>query len=180
MTATIMLFSVNSGTAQMFPFPGAFGPQYPFFYAPPVNPFYPSLPFLPWPIGMPGVRTAPVQPLLAPMGAPLPMRYAAATITIIFNPALSVVNVSAVPIPAIAPVPTATLVPVPTVVPTVAPTALAALLPVLLATAAPAGPPYTQIQTVSGTVPAFPLAPAAAAPTTTTVVPGLTALLPLI
>ncbi|MEW5804206.1 MAG: hypothetical protein AB1847_19090 [bacterium] len=182
-TAAIMLFAVSSGKAQMLTFPGAFGARAPFFYAPPVPPLYPPLPFAPWPLGMPPLQTALPQPLLAPMAA-RPVRNAAATITIIFNPALSVVNVSAIPLTGLAVAPTAALVPAPTV----APTSLALLLPALLSVAAATTKPYTQTLTISTTTTAFvppalaptAIVPTALLPTTTAVLPGLTGLLPLI
>ncbi|MCL6584660.1 MAG: hypothetical protein K6U11_13645 [bacterium] len=164
-TTAALLFSFGFGSAQMVA-PGAFGGvRAPFFYMPPANPFYAPAPFLPAPLGMPSLRIAPPRPLLAPMGTILPTRFAAATITIIFDPTLSVVNVSAVPIASLPVAPTA----VATVPTAPAPTALATLLPALLAI--PTGPPWTQTQTISTTT-IVPTAPASST--------GLTSLLPII
>ncbi|MEW6381757.1 MAG: hypothetical protein AB1611_19440 [bacterium] len=196
---SVVLFTSSSGIAQMTVFSGGIGPQTAYSSIPqlfpPVAPFvssafYTPAPFLPLPSLPPSLHPSPLAPLPVPLSIPRPMvRNAAATITIIFNPALSVVNVSAVPITAIAPtttVPTTTLPT--TTVPTIAPTA-ALLLPALLASTVPAGPPYNQTQTL--VTPAAPIAapaaaaankvtPAATTLTTTTALPSLTALLPFI
>ncbi|MEW5804584.1 MAG: hypothetical protein AB1847_21025 [bacterium] len=196
----VLLVSFNSGTAQMSLFSTVLWPQRISSFLSPLLPvpirsgfagssfpFYTPVPFPPLPLAMPSLQPSPLAPVLAPVSLPRPMiRNAAATITIIFNPALSVVNVSALPITALAPataVPTTTLPT--TTAPTIAPTALVALLPALLTSIAPAGPPYNQTQTLvapaapAPVVPAAPAAAAAKAPTAT-VLPGLTGLLPLI
>ncbi|MCL6582376.1 MAG: hypothetical protein K6U11_01940 [bacterium] len=187
--AQMVSFSGQAGLSMISPFLSSFFPQRAPFIS---SAFYtPSL-MLPLPSLAPVLRPSPLAPIPVPMSIPRPMvRNAAATITIIFNPAVSVVNVSAVPITAIAPataVPTTTLPT--TTTPTIAPTALALLLPALVASTAPAAPPYTQTQTLvtpaaaaPGTAPAAAaakVAPAATSLTTTTTLPGLTALLPLL
>lgn len=167
---SIILLSFNSGIAQMTSFSGIF-------WAPPPLPFLPiytrlpfghpglygTMPFVSWPLASPYLRPFPLQPILAPMSIPGPIRRAAATITIIFNPALSIVNVSVLPITAIALAPTAALVP--TLVapaPVIAPTALP--LPTLLALPT-ASPPFL---------------PTTKKATATPILPGITALLPLL
>ncbi|MEW6379145.1 MAG: hypothetical protein AB1611_06015 [bacterium] len=169
--AIIVAFSFSPGSAQMLAYPGALGSRAPFFYVPPISPLYAPAPFATLPLGMPPLLTAAPRPLLAPMGIPQPVRNAAATITIIFNPALSVVNVSAVPIATAVPVvPTVPTAVVPA--PTTTPTAIATLLPALLSV--PTGPPWTQTQTISTTA-IVPTLPAA-----TATIPGLSVLLPFI
>ena len=115
---------------------------------------------------MPSIPLPQPRPHLASFNLPRPLvRNAAATITIIFDPALSVVNVSALPITTLAPA-----VPVvPTVVaPTIVPTGLSLLSP-LLAVPAATGPPYSYNPTATPT-----------AKNTATALSGLTALLPLL
>jgi hypothetical protein len=97
------------------------------------------------------------------MNIPRPaLRGAAATVTILFNPALSIIQVTVLPVAPLAP---SVAVPAPIV-----PTALPALT-ALLAAPVPAGPPYSYNPTASPTVKRL---------TSTSVLPGLTALLPLL
>ncbi|MGA1864291.1 MAG: hypothetical protein ACMUHX_04445 [bacterium] len=104
--------------------------------------------------------------LLSPIRMPQPFRQAAATITIFFNPTLSVIQVTVLPI-----TPTAAVAPAvaPTAIaPAIAPSALL-LLPLLSGLGGTT--PQTQVNTI-GSVP--PVTPVTSAPT------GLSALLPII
>lgn len=176
---TIILLSFNHGIAQMTSFIGGLWQQTPFPFLPIFSeyPFappssYPPMPFLnpsflPLPLIMPPLRPSSPLLLLPQISPPRPIvRNAATTITIFFNPTLSIIQVTVLPIGTAAPVP---VVPTVAAAPTVAPTALA-LLPALLAATA-AGPPYSYNPTASPTVKRL---------TSTSVLPGLTALLPLI
>ncbi|MGA1875555.1 MAG: hypothetical protein ACMUIA_08095 [bacterium] len=173
----VTFLNIHPGLAQTAAFPGGFRPQVSFFplfsgfpiasyprYTP--LPFYSPLPFFLVPLTMPFIPLSQPRPHVASINFPQHLvRSAAATITIIFDPALSVVNVSAVPIGTlIPPVPV-----VPTVVaPTVVPTGLSLLSP-LLAVPAATGPPYSFNPTATPT-----------AKNTATALSGLTALLPLL
>jgi len=176
----ISLLWFNLGIAQIYSYPGGFWLQTPFPSLPisseyPFTPYsiYPPMPFLnspflPLPLIMSSLRPSPPRPLLPQISPPRPIiRNAAATITIFFNPTLSVIQVTVLPIGTAAPVPVA---PTAVAAPTLAPSALA-LLPALLTAAAPATQPYSYNPTASPTVKRL---------TSTSILPGLSALLPLI
>ncbi|MGA1876135.1 MAG: hypothetical protein ACMUIA_11060, partial [bacterium] len=110
-----------------------------------------------------------LSPLPARMNLPRPtLRSAAATITIIFDPAVSIVNVSAVPLAATAPA-------VPTLAPTIAAPALAptalTLLPALLAAPTAATQAFSYNPTATPTLKRL---------SSTGILGGLTSLLPLL
>lgn len=166
----LMIFCFSKPALSQFPF--TFAPPNPFlspfFHMP--YPYFPFSPFIyPAPLGpsvLPSIMPRTALSLLSPIRMPQPLRQAAATITIFFNPTLSVIQVTVLPI-----TPTATVAPVvaPTVVaPAIAPSALL-LLPLL--TGLGGTTPQTQVNTI-GSVP--PVTPVTSAPT------GLSALLPLI
>jgi hypothetical protein len=166
----LMIFCFSTVALAQFPF--TFVPPSPFWYplpflTQPVSPFFPFPYIAPLgPFTIPGLAPRTALSLLSPIRMPQPFRQAAATITILFNPTQSVIQVTVLPI-----TPTVAAAPVvaPTAVaPAIGPSALL-LLPLL--TALGGTTPQTQVNTI-GSVP--PVTPVTSAPT------GLSALLPLI
>lgn len=169
----IIILLVGLSKIALAQFPFWFGPPNPFFsswsplglFAPSFSIFPPLLPMGPFPSAISPPRTS--LSLLSPIRMPQPLlRQAAATITIFFNPTLSVIQVTVLPISPLAPAPA----PVTAVAPTVAPPALGltalALLPLLSGIT---GPTQTKTLTrLSTTAPTVP------------VLTGITGLLPLI
>ncbi len=147
----LMILCLSAPAQAQFPF--AFAPPNPFlspfFYTP--SPFFSFSPF-PYPaplspLTIPALVPRTALSLLSPIRMPQPLRQAAATITIFFNPTLSVIQVTVLPI-----TPTAAVAPVvaPTAVaPAIAPSALL-LLPLL--TGLGGTTPQTQVNTI-GSVP---------------------------
>ena len=165
LTITVLLLSFCGLAGAQFPF--WIGPPNPFFFSRPYGgqftmfpPLLPLGPFYP-----PGFALSTTFPQISP---PVPMiRQARATLTILFNPTQSIIQVTVLPIsPTVAAAPVA--VPPTAVAPAVAPSALL-LLPLLSGLGGTT--PQTQVNTI-GSVP--PVTPVTSAPT------GLSSLLPLI
>ena len=169
----LLLVCVSEAALAQIPF--WFAQPNPFLFPfPTLGSFYPSLTFFPplLPIGpFPSVISPPRTSLslLSPLRMPQPLlRQAAATITIFFNPTLSIIQVTVLPITPLSPVAPAPA-PVTAVAPTVAAPALGltalALLPLLTGLT---GPTQTKTLTRLATTPTVP------------VLTGITGLLPLI
>lgn len=165
---SIIFLSWGHSTAQLYPFARGVWPRI----------FNRASPFSAWEVFSPFPFSTPFPGIIAPLSLLPPLlimpriniprpalRGAAATVTILFNPTQSIIQVTVLPIGTPLPV-------VPTVVvpPPITPTVLPALT-ALIAAPVPAGPPYSYNPTASPTVKRL---------TTTSVLPGLTALLPLL
>jgi len=170
----LLIFSLGGKAIAQFPFP--FGLSNPFLFNTPLFmgagfPFF-SLPFLAprGPFLLPGLQPRAALSLLAPVRMPRLTRHAAATVTIFFNPTLSVIQVTVLPVTAptlVAPVVAPTVV-----APTIAPTALLFLSLLTALGTTTATTPNVNVNTAVGT----PIV------NVNSVVPtiGLSALLPLI
>jgi hypothetical protein len=171
----ILLVFVSTVAGAEFPFwPGY---QFPFLYPmsfwgalPPLLPVRPYFSF--------GMTPRNLFPVLAP---PAPMlRQARATVTIFFNPALSVIQVTVLPLTPVAPVvpvvPTAVVAPTTAIAPAIAPSALL-LLPLLSGLGGTQ--PNLNFNSTSTVATPAPV-PVVNSTSTFTGLTGLTALLPLI
>jgi len=163
----ILFICVSTVAGAEFPF--WLGLPYPFLYQMPFWGVFPPL----LPVGpFFSFRTAPrnLFPVLAPP-APM-MRQARATVTIFFNPALSVIQVTVLPLtPAVPLVPTAVVAPTTAIAPALPPSALL-LLPLLTGL----GTTQPNLNFNSTVAPATPVPVVNSTPSLT----GLSALLPLL